>query len=280
MQKHLILLLISFLIFSSVKVFAQQNNIDADSVEVYLIDSYVTPEKPHNFVLSFFTSAPCKAKVNIANKYYFDVSNKLTANHKIKIDISKLDFTSKDVPFVITVTDSAGRTFKSEQYDFELPKEIKVKSESSFLMLCLFGGAVFALPSPTYVWDNNNSYFSLTKEIPLFSIRSSDFGYPVGYFSIEYSHVFNADIKNYFRVGYKHIFRIPGLQYVSPGINGFTNFKGFNGISPEVSVGLVRILNAFTVYTRYRFNFKPGDSAHNFSEISIGLYSGFFSVYF
>jgi hypothetical protein len=113
----------------------------------------------------------------------------------------------------------------------------------------------------------------------LLTFRGS-YKYPSGYIAAEYSHIFGAPQKNFLRLGYKHIMEIPGIEYVSPGLNVFTNFSGFNGVSPELSVGLFKIFNTFTVYTRYRFNFKPGETESNFHEFSIGLYSSFFSFYF
>ena len=276
-MKIKILFVITLMFIVSAFVRAQE---DSDSVEVYLIDSFVTPEVPHTFMLSFFTSVPAKSKVIIANSYSYEVSTKLTESHKINIDISDLRFKEKNVPFVIQVEDSAGRQYTSETYEFELPEEPKVEGGSNFLLLCVFGAAVFGLPSPVYVKENSEDYFSLTKEVPLVSIRGSSYRYPVGYFSVEYSHIFNAPVKNFFRVGYKHIIEVPGIEYIAPGINGFTNFNGFNGISPELSVGLFRIINTFTVYARYRFNAKPGEKASEFHEFSIGLYSSFFSLYF
>ncbi len=250
-----------------------------DSIEVYIIDSFVTPELPHSFVLTFFTSEDCKSQVVIDNQYSYPVSNELTSSHKIKIDITDLKLSGKEVPFYVEVEDSLGNKYKSETYDFNLPYEVKVKGGSNFLLLCLFGGAVFALPNPVYVKMGDKNYFSLTKEIPIISFRGSSFNYASDYFSIEYSYIFNAENRKIFRIGYKHIFEIPGIQYISPGLNGFTNFDGFNGISPEISIGLFKIFDAFTVYTRYRFNFKPGSKNSEFHEISVGLYSSFFSIY-
>ncbi len=270
------LLCLMFIIISFSASYAQD---EADSIEVYLIDSFVTPEVPHTFMLSFFTSAPAKSKVVIENSYEYDVSKDLTESHKINIDISDLNFKEKNVPFVILVEDSLGHQYSSEKYEFELPEEPKVEGESNFLLLCVFGAAVFGLPSPVYVKEKNDDYFSLTKEIPLVSFRGGGYRYPVGYFSAEYSHIFNAPVKNFLRIGYKHIISVPGIEYISPGINGFTNFDGFNGISPEVSLGLFRIVNTFTVYARYRFNVKPGEKGSEFHEFSIGLYSSFFSLY-
>ena len=279
MGKYILITLLLVLIFS-VSFFAQDTNNGQDSIEVTVIDSYVSPEKPFTFMLSFFTSSDCKSKVLIDNKYEYPVSKKYSVNHNIKIDLTNLSFKTKSIPYIITVEDSAGHIYKSDKYDFELPGEVKIQSESNFLLLCLFGGTVFALPSPVYVSQNNKSYFSLTKEIPIISIRSSNFSYPLGYFSAEYSHIFNAPYKNFLRLGYKQLIVLPGIQYISPGADWFTNFKGFNGVSVELSLGLFKILNTFTVYTRYRFNIAPGNSKNNFHEISIGLYSSFFSVYF
>ena len=69
--------------------------------------------------------------------------------------------------FTITVEGAQGNSYTSEKDEFEIPKEIIVEGGSNFLMFCLFGGIVFALPSPVYVLAKENQYFSLTKEIPL-----------------------------------------------------------------------------------------------------------------
>jgi hypothetical protein len=269
-------LLFTVLLSFSVALYAQE---EADTVEVDLIDSFVTPEVPHTFMLSFFTSTPAKSKVIIENSYVYTVSTELTESHKINIDLSDLSFKAKDVPFVILVEDSSGHRYTSEKYEFELPEEPKIEGGSNFLLLCLFGATVFALPSPVYVLEKSKDYFSLTKEIPIISLRGSGYRYPNGYFSAEYSHIFNAPVKNFLRIGYKHIIPVPGIEYISPGINGFTNFTGFNGISPEISIGLFRIVNTFTLCARYRFNAKPGESGSEFHEFILGLYSSFFSLY-
>ncbi len=273
-----LIFLTSIILFTITSVQISGQN-EADSVEVYLIDSYVTPETPHIFKLSFFTSAPVKSTVLIDNTFSISVSDELIDNHKIDIPLSDLNLKKKTVPFLILVEDENGNKFTSEKYEFELPEEVQLESGSNFLYLCLFAGTVFFVPSPTYVMGNNDNHFSLTKEIPLFSLRSAGYNYPMGYFSVEYSHIFNAPVRNYFRVGYKHLIPIEGIEYISPGVNGFTNFDGFNGISPELSIGWIKILNAFTIYTRYRFNVKPGDSNSEFHEFTLGLYSNFFSFY-
>ncbi|MCL5028208.1 MAG: hypothetical protein M1480_04205 [Bacteroidetes bacterium] len=278
-MQRFFLVIISVIVIAAVN-FAQENTASEDSIEVTVIDSYVTPEIPHTFLLTFFSSSDCKSKVIIDKKYEYKVSDSLTVNHSVKIDLTGLSFKKKSVPFVIMVQDSLGKVFRSDNYEFDLPSEVKVQSESNFLLLCLFGGAVFALPSPDYVSTDNGNYFSLTKEIPIVSFRSANFNYPFGYFSAEYSYIFKAQDKNFFRLGYKQLIDVPDIQYISPGIDWFTNFKGFNGISAELSIGWIKIFSTFTIYTRYRFNIKPSDSSSKFHEFSIGLYSSFFSVYF
>ncbi len=275
MKNFSVLLLFIFFI-PAVNLFAQE---EPDSIEVYLIDDFVPPENPNLLKLSFYTSDIATSKVIINDENEVDVSKELTDNHKADIDISSFNFNKKTVPFIIIVTDSAGNTYTSEKYEFELPYDVKVKEESNFLLFCLFGGAVFGLPAPTYVKWGNNNYFELTKEIPILSFRSSGIGYPIGYFSIEYSYMINAPVNSYFRIGYKHLIDVPGIEFVSPGVNGFTNFKGFNGISPELTIGWIKVFNTFTIYTRYRFNVKPGANNSEFHEFSLGFYSGFFSIY-
>ena len=274
-----IFLLLFFCLFIATYIFSQDNS-DPDSVEVYIIDNYITSEKPPVLIISFFTNLPVKSKIIIDNQYEYLVSKELSENHKDSIDISNLKLKSKQIHFIVQVEDSLRRKYSSEIYEVDLPKEVEIKEESNFLLLCLLGGTVFILPSPVYVHWGGNSYFSINKEIPLIFIRSGGFSYPTGYFSVEYSYVYHAPVRNFLRLGYKHIIEVPGIEYVSPGVNGFTNLNGFNGISPELSIGWFKIFDTFTIYSRFRYNFQPGGRNSEFSEISIGLYSGIFAIYF
>lgn len=270
------------LIFLTQSSFAQNNisaDIDSTSMEIFLIDAYVKPEPPYNFILTFYTSKACLSDVIIDGKYEFVVSNGLSEAHSAKIDITGLKFLGKNVNFVIVTTDSTGNKFTSEEYEFDLPYEPIIKDGSSLWTLCLFAGSVFLIPAPGYTHTDGGNYFSLTKEIPVISFRSKSRNYPASYIALEYTHIFNAANKNFARVGFKRIFEIGGIEYISPGLTAYSNFKGQNGFGAEVSLGLFSIFDTFTVYTRYRYNIKPGDSNSNFHEINFGLYTRFFSIY-
>ncbi len=272
-----ILLLPIFIFALSFNLFSQTG--DDEKTQVYLIDSYITQETPHKFILSFFTSERVKAKVVLEKKYEFDVSKRFTEDHKIEIEIDRLEFDSLRIPFVIHVEDSLGKKSRSDRYDVEFPFEHRIKSGSTTnrLLTCCFGGVIFGLPSPTYVRMNDKNYFSLTKEVPIVSFYNESFGLPFGYFAAEYSYIFEAERKNYFRIGYKQIFETSKIRFISLGLNGITDFSGYNGISPEVSLGLFKFYEVFTVVSKYRYNFVPGKANSDFHEISIGLYSNFFT---
>ena len=277
-MKKILLLLFILLFFN--QPFAATAATEADSAEIYLLDSYIAPEKPTIFHLSFVTSEPCKSTLYIDGKYKFVISDTLTDSHAKDINLSGHEYSAKSVPFYIIAIDSAGRKSKSDIFDLDFPKKIKMQKESNFLMLGVFFAAQLLVPTPAYVSTNGVSYFELTKDIPLLSFRSSSIDYPSGYFGIEYSHIFNADESNFLRLGYKHFFE-PGLfKYISPGIDLFTNFSGFTGYSLEVSVGMFDLLNTFTVYSRYRFNSQPSFPERNFHEISLGVFSNYFSFHF
>lgn len=263
-----------FLLLSPLYLLAQ-----SDSIEVYLIDAYCTREMPYTFKLSFYTSEECKSKVVLDEKYEFDVSNELTDFHKKEIDINNISFSGKIVYFTIITETESGEKFESEKFDFDLPFEPQIESGSDLFTLCLFGSVIFLLPYPSYAFDNNSSYFSLTKEIPFISFRSRNLNYPSGYLSIEYSYLFNNDDPSYLRLGYKKLFEVSHIEYLSPGLSLYTNFDLNQGVSPELSVGLFTIEDTFTFYVRYRYNFTLQSNGKNFQEINIGLYSGFFSLY-
>lgn len=276
--------LLAFIIFISqlsVSIWGQEETgTNSDSIEVFIIDSYIPPENPNRFILSFYTSLPCKTMLAIENNLIFPISNEITDNHRIEVDLSKISLNKNKVNYVIMMENEEGVKSSSEVFELELShQEEVVESKSSYLFTCLTGGVVFLTPSITIVQSNGKTYFGLIKELPIFSFYSGGFNYPSGYVAVEYAHVPKVEKKNYFRIGYKHIFEIPKFEYLSPGLNGFTDFRGFNGVSPELSIGLLKIYNVFTLYSRYRYNFSPGKSGVDFSEFSIGLYSSFFTLH-
>ena len=256
-----------------------ENESDSTTMEIFLIDAYVKQEPPYIFILSYYTSEVCLSNVIIDSKYEYVVSNGLSEAHSAKIDITELKFLDRNVNFVIETIDSLGNKNISEEFEFDLPYEPTIISGSSIWTLCLFAGSVFALPMPGYVNTNGDHHYSLTKEIPIISFRSKRGNYPASYISFEYTYIFDTENQNFTRLGYKKIFPIDYLEFISVGASAYTNFSGQNGIAPELSLGLFTLLDTFTLYTRYRFNLKPGDANSNFHELNLGLYTRFFSLY-
>lgn len=249
------------------------------NIEVMVIDSYITPETPNKFVLSFFTSDSCTSKLVVMNIHVFDVSKTLSENHKIEVELNKLNIDSMAFNYQILIYDRNGKETRTESSEVALPDGFVITNEldPGLFSICL-GGIVFAVPSPAYVWVNGEHHWSLSKEIPLINFYSVGYNYPAGYIGLEYSHIFETERKNYLRLGYKQIIQIPFIKYLSTGLNVFTDFKGYNGLSAELSIGLFQIQNTFTFYTRYRYNFQLISNGTNFHEISIGLYSNVFSL--
>jgi len=280
-MKKIFLLSILILVFLK-PIYSQddfETNADSIGMEVFLIDAYVKQEPPYIFLLSFYTSEVCLSNVIIDNKYEYLVSSGLSEAHSAKIDITDLKFLDKNVSFVIETIDSSGIKSKSESFEFDLPYEPIISEGSSIWTLCLFAGSVFVLPMPGLMDYSSIGYYTLTKEIPIISFRSKKGNYPSGYVATEYTYRFGDQDNHYLRVGYKRIIPIDYIEYISAGVSAYTNFSGQNGFAPEVSLGWFTLLDTFTLYTRYRYNFKPGDTNSNFHEINLGLYTRFFSLY-
>ena len=271
-----------FLLVLASNACAQIDSSASGNVEVYLIDSFITPETPHKLVISFFTSDSATSKILVINAGEFKVSDKLSENHKIEIDLHDYPDLKSPINYKIYVADKDGEQSQSQLYEVDIPQNLILENDRDLGMLqvCCFGGIIFGLPSPTYVVMNKKSFFSLSKEIPVVSFYSKGYNYPIGYFAAGYSYIFNADRKNFLRIGYKQILQTGIIKFISPGINYYTDFKGYNGMSPEITFGLFQVANVFTLFTRYRYNFRPGRSGNEFHEISIGLYSNFFSFNF
>jgi len=269
------ILFLCAIVLTTINIYSQQT----DSIEIYLIDAYVKPELPHKFILSFFTSDVCKSKVIIDENYEYTINDELSDMHKTEIEITNLEFDSKIVKFIILTEDEASNNYINEVLDFDLPYEPEIKEGSDFFQVCLFGGAIFLLPYPNLVIQGGENLFGLTKEISIISFRSKSRRYPAGYLSLEYTYIFDSGAKNYLRAGYKQFYELPLIEYFSPGVSLYTNFSGNNGIGLETSIGLFTIVDTFTLYTRYRYNIKPGGLPGNFHEVSLGFYSSFFSFY-
>jgi hypothetical protein len=272
---------ILFFCFISAKFFAQTDSTATGLIDIYVIDSYITPETPNKFIITFGTSDSCSTKLIIMDRDTFSVSTKLTDMHKFEIELSKLKLDSASIKYRIIAVNISGNKTVSDTYQVDLPKGIVIRPEydTGLFSICL-GGIVFSIPSPTYVIMNGSNHWSISKEIPLFTFFSGGYNYPKGYCSIEYSHIFESQNKNFLRFGYKQIFQIPVVKYISPGITVFTDFLGYNGLGAEFSAGLFQIQNTFTVYVRYRYNFQSKTNGLDFHEFSVGLFSSFFSLNF
>lgn len=274
MKRAVVLILLLFSL--SAPLMAQT---DSTGIEITIIDSYITPETPHTFVLSFFTSDSCISSLKLGNKYTYKVSEKLTDTHKIEVNLTDLKFDSLLIHYTITAIAKNKKEY-TQSFETILSDESLLAKDRKldFFNVCCIGGTIFGLPSPTLLIMNGENYLALSKEISLFTFYSGGYNYPSGYIGVEYKYVPKLEAKHQLALGYKQIYQVPVLEYIAPGANYFTNFKGNYGLSIEGSLGLFKFYNTFTVYARYRFSQFIGDEKGHFHEISIGLYSNFFSL--
>jgi len=263
------------LLVSSNYLLAQESEL-----EIFIIDAFVTPEKPHTFELSFFTSDEVKTEIVIDDEYKSIISDDYLEDHTAKIDFTEFKFSDKFIPYKIVCEKKNGEITESEIFELILPYEefIETKEGADPISTILFGMLLYVLPSPNMILTESDEYFSLTKDLPIITFYSSGYNYPSGSISLEYTHIYESEIDNYLRLGYKHFIPIDVFEYISPGVTGFTNFNGNNGIGAELSLGLFNAYDIFTLYTRYRFNINPNESDFQFHEISVGLYSHFFTI--
>lgn len=256
---------------------------EMEDIELFLVDSYVTQEKPYIFKLTFFTTERVKSAVKLDDEIFFIVSDTLSEDHSSEFDVTGQNFSGAVVVMYITLTNEAGAEVVKGPFEIILPQleqKIETDQDLNLLTVCCFGGVIFGLPSPTAVLYDGETKWSLSKEIPVLSFYTSGYNYPAHYLGLEYQYINDVQSKHLYRLGYKYLHTIPVFEYISAGVNVYSDFKGQNGYSPEISVGLMRFYNVFTLYGRYRYN---KDFEHNypeFHEISIGLYSNFFSLNF
>ncbi len=270
MKKNLVafyIFLLTYVVFGQV-----------EETDIFIIDSYVTPESPYKVKITFFTSDSVKSKIVFNNNQPFLVSTERSDEHKFEISLDSLNADSSIISYEVEVENRSGILKSSEIYDLYLPAEfeLEMKYKNNIFDVCM-GGVLFLLPLPAYVFDVNGGFISITKEFPIISFYGRGYNFPKGYISLEYSYIFEAEKRNYLRFGYKQIFQIDLIEYISPGLNLTTNFSGFYGISPEISFGLFEFYDSFTLYLRYRYNFNMSSNYQDFHGISIGLFTSVFS---
>jgi len=250
-----------------------------DSIEVYLIDSFVPPENPDIFVVSFYTSDTCLSSALIDGKHNIIISETFTDNHRSEIDISKYIFMNNKVEFLLITIDAEGNIYQSEKYEFTIPVDKVVQAHGSNFISCLLGSLVFLTPSPTLILVKKEQYFSLSKDLPIVAFYSGGFNYPKSYLFGGYSYVIKFNDPSILRFGYKYLIEIPYFEFISPGLSAFSNLKGYNGLSSEITIGLFKFYSVFTLTTGGRYNFKPGTTDSEFWEFNIGLFSSFFTLH-
>ena len=276
MKKYLTLLFLTFSLWVS-----SLHGQTEEDFEFFVIDSYITPEKPYMFNLVFSTSDSAKTQIIFNGNKVYDVSRHFTEDHKFTLNVSGMKFDSSFVPFVLIAVDRMGRRHRSEVYEAELPNDKELIGENtggSFFNICL-GGTMLLIPSVSFFPDGDGSFkYSLSKELPFISFSNIGAKYPHGYVAFEYSYVFGDNPKNIFRLNYKHIFPLGFIEYFSPGISFFTDFKGNSGLAPSISVGLFRVKDDMSFYLEHRYNLSTDGVWGNFNEIQLGFYAPFFTI--
>ncbi len=258
---------------------------DEENIEIYIIDSYITPEPPYIFNLTFFTTDSVRSRIIFENNDAYIISEKPKIEHKFEMDVAKLKIPDNCISYKIEIIDRNENKISTQQYEVEFPHNIVMKDRNlNLLQVCCFGGVIFGVPSLVYLRYDGADYFGLSKEVPLFSFYSRGYNYPFGYVGVEYTYVFNRNkvdlSRDFLRLGYKQIIQLPGIEYLSIGISYFNDFKGTYGFSPELSFGIFRIENVFTFYGRYRYTSGISGREYCLNEYSLGIYSNFFSINF
>lgn len=248
---------------------------EGDSIEVILIEAYSPKDSPDKMVLSFFASEPVIAEVVFTNKTV-SLGQEYKESYSETMDISGIPPQEDMIIFYIRVTSESGGSNLSEQFDIVSGGNTTI-SGGADITGCLIGSTVYAIPALYYNFKGDSSGLGFGKEFPLVSFFSGGYNYPNGYLSFEYSYTDLNDIKSRYNFGYKQIIEVPLVNYISFGFSFSTDFRGKNAVVPEASVGLFRIMNVFTLYLRGSHDVFPSDKGNNITQLSIGLFSAFFS---
>lgn len=263
-----------FVFFLSGSIFAYSES-SSDSVEVYLIEAFIAP-KSTKLKLTFFTSEAVKSEAVFRNKVV-PVSAEYSENHQTEIDITGIEKNGDMISFFVRVENEEGTKNLSELFEVLAEGNTTIEGGAD-LTGCIIGGMVYLIPSPGYDFFKDTSGVSFGKEFPLVSFFSGGYNYPNGYISFDYRYSASAESKSRYMLGYKQIVELPYIEFLSFGFSYATDFKGKNSVVPEMSLGLFRVMNVFTIYTRAAYFLYPVNRNNDLTQVSLGLFSAFFSL--
>ena len=166
---------------------------EISEIDIFVIDSYVTPDEPHKVMLTFFTSENVKANILFNGNDEIEVTSEYLEEHKFEMLLSKLNYDSTSIPYTIIVENNSGVKSTSDEFDLYLPDEynLEIKNNSNFIDLCL-GGILYLIPSPTVLnYYPSMLNYALTKELPIISFYGGGYNFPNSYISLEYSYLFD-----------------------------------------------------------------------------------------
>ncbi len=250
-----------------------------DSTSVFVIESYVKQEEKTEIVVYFFATEPVKARIVLDGTQQFTVSDTLGESFRFITDISSVKATSNILRAVIFVENGAGEMSSSEEFEIKLPFEPEIEGTAlGYLADCTLGGISFLVPSPGFTLFKDQSRFSFFKELPLVVFQSEISTYPWMAFSVEYAHTPDIEFKNRFFAGLKFPIEVPVINYIAPGLSYSTNFLGVNGISPEISFGLLDVFRVINLNIKARYNWYPQSGTRDNFDINIGLTSYFLTL--
>lgn len=254
---------------------------EEDSTSVYVIESYVRQEEKNEIVIYFFASEPVKAWVVFDGNQRFTVSDTLGESFRFVTDIQSVKATSTILKAIVYVENASGEKSSCEEFEIKLPFEPEIEGTAlGYLADCTLGGISFLVPSPGFTLFRDQNRFSFFKELPLVVFQSEISTYPWMAFSVEYAHTPDIDFRNRFFAGLKFPVEVPVINYIAPGLSYSTNFLGVNGLSPEISFGLIEVFRVINLNIKARYNWYPSAGNNDNFDFNIGLTSYFLTLAF
>ncbi len=272
-----------FKVFFCLGLILTSNLFAQSKVRFYLLNSFVTEDKPKELSISFITTRPSKTKILILGNGKFNVSKKLKLKHNFKMDLRGLKVKDNSLAYILIAETKKGVVSRSDTFYVEITDEQlkEINEGENILPLVYLGALTFLAPMPGIVKSNGvDNVVTLNKELPLISLGGSNRKYPLAVLSFEYSYLLNRNLKNLGSVGISFMQQIKYFEYFALGIALTSDFSNNYGVSPSIALGLFNVYNAFTVFIKYKYDYFKAGSINNYNEVKLGLYAKFFSINF